>query len=120
MNNELKPGIDGMPPIKNQYDSLEKSLIAAKVTELGTAPVAEAYGIKWQVLAAWKRYYGNDFIKKSTYSKIIIQSPLGGSITTDEIIDKIGVAGVDKIYVRVDENAAYWVKGDESGSVTLW
>ena len=113
MSNEFKPGFDGMPPIKNKYDSVEKSLIIAKSVELGVQTVANAYGIKWQVIAAWKRYYGS---KKST--KIIIQSPMGGSITTDEIIEKVG--DVDEIYVRVDENAAYWVKGNENGSVTLW
>ena len=27
---------------------------------------------------------------------------------------------VDKVYVRVDENKAYWVRGDETGAVDLW
>ena len=50
--------------------------------------------------------------------KVIIQSPLGGEITPDEILAKTGNA--DQVYVRVDENKAYWVKGEESGSVDLW
>ena len=50
--------------------------------------------------------------------KIIIQSPMGGELTTDEILAKVGDA--DQIYVRVDENKAYWVRGEESGSVDLW
>lgn len=49
---------------------------------------------------------------------IVIQSPMGGSITPEEIIAKVGE--VDSVYVRVDENKAYWVKGEESGSVDLW
>ena len=27
---------------------------------------------------------------------------------------------VDRVYVKVDENAAYWVNGDQSGAVNLW
>jgi len=51
-------------------------------------------------------------------AEIIIQSPMGGNITTEEILAKVGKA--DKIYVRVDENKAYWVRGKETGSVDLW
>lgn len=59
--------------------------------------------------------------KKSAAKKtpeIIIQSALGGEITGAEIIDRIGKA--EKIYVRVDENKAYWVNGEETGSIDLW
>ena len=66
--------------------------------------------------------------KKSQGKKgVFIQSPMGGEITPDEIIAKIsaatkgtGVGKVDTIYVRVDENKAYWVKGKKNGSVDLW
>lgn len=51
-------------------------------------------------------------------AEIIVQSPMGGNITTEEILAKVGKA--DKIYVRVDENKAYWVRGKETGSVDLW
>ena len=59
--------------------------------------------------------------RKSTAKKaaeLIIQSPLGGEITGAEILARTG--NVDKVYVRVDENKAYWVRGEESGSVDLW
>lgn len=49
---------------------------------------------------------------------VIIQSPMGGEITAEEILARVGP--VDKVYVRVDQNAAYWVKGDDSGAVNLW
>ena len=49
---------------------------------------------------------------------IHIQSPLGGEISPDEILARVGA--VDDVYVRVDENKAYWVKGEETGSVDLW
>ena len=54
-------------------------------------------------------------VKKTT---VFIQSPMGGEITPEAILAKIGEA--DKVYVRVDVNKAYWVKGDEAGSVDLW
>ena len=55
-------------------------------------------------------------VKKS--AEMIIQSPMGGNITPEEILQKIGKA--DKIYIRVDENKAYWVRGTETCSVDLW
>lgn len=57
-------------------------------------------------------------IKKAPGS-VTIQSPLGGEITPAEILARIP-AGADKVYIRVDQNKAYWVKGDETGSVDLW
>ena len=50
--------------------------------------------------------------------EVIIQSSLGGNITPEEILAKVGKA--DKVYIRVDENKAYWVRGKETGSVDLW
>ena len=51
-------------------------------------------------------------------AEVIIQSELGGEITADAILAKVGE--VEKIYVRVDQNKAYWVRGEETGSVDLW
>lgn len=51
-------------------------------------------------------------------NEVIIQSPMGGAITPAEILAKTGP--VDSVYVRVDVNKAYWVKGEETGSVDLW
>ena len=56
--------------------------------------------------------------KKSKAAEIIIQSSMGGEITPEEIMSRIG--DVDKVYIRIDQNAAYWIKGEESGSVNLW
>ena len=50
--------------------------------------------------------------------EIIIQSPMGGEITPEEIMSRIG--DVDKVYIRIDQNAAYWIKGEESGAINLW
>lgn len=49
---------------------------------------------------------------------VILQSPFGGEITAEEILNKVG--SVDTVYVRIDQNKAYWVKGEENGDVDLW
>jgi hypothetical protein len=54
--------------------------------------------------------------KKAT--EVIIQSPYGGEISYAEILAKVGEA--EKVYVRVDQNKAYWVRGLETGDVDLW
>ena len=51
--------------------------------------------------------------------QIIVQSPLGGEITPFAILAKVG-QDVDKVYIRVDLNKAFWVRGNETGSVDLW
>jgi Predicted transcriptional regulators len=56
--------------------------------------------------------------KRVKKANLVIQSPMGGEITPDAILAKIGEA--DTVYVRVDQNKAYWVKGEEAGSVDLW
>ena len=43
---------------------------------------------------------------------------MGSSITPVEIFKKTGP--VDSVYIRVDENKAYWVRGEETESVDLW
>ena len=55
---------------------------------------------------------------KKSAPAIVIQSPFGGEITPEEICAKIGTA--DMVYVRVDQNKAYWVKGEETDEVDLW
>ncbi len=51
-------------------------------------------------------------------AEVIVQSPMGGELSVNEILAKIGAA--DKVYVRVDQNKAYWVRGEETGDVDLW
>lgn len=83
----------------------EKKAPAAKAAAEKKAPAVKAAAAKKAPAA-----------KKAT--EVIIQSPMGGNITPEAILAKVGKA--DKIYVRVDENKAYWVRGLETGSVDLW
>ena len=57
--------------------------------------------------------------KKNVAPAVVIQSAMGGSISVEEIVARIP-AGADEVYVKVEENKAYWVKGGESGAVDLW
>ena len=50
--------------------------------------------------------------------KFTIESKMGGQITYDEIMKKVP-KGAD-VYVKPEENRAYWVKGKKSGEVVLW
>ena len=84
--------------------------------------IKEIYGV---VVSEPKKTEEKPVEKKSAAKKaagtsvrFVIQSPLGGEITPEEILAKVGQA--DTVYVRVDENKAYWVRGKESGSVDLW
>ena len=57
---------------------------------------------------------------KAAKLTIEIQSPLGGSITPEEIAAKLP-KDTTNVYVRIDENKLYWVKKNgETGSVEIW
>ena len=125
-NINLQPGLNGLPPVKAQssdYEEQEKIEIAKAAREYGVNAVAKAYGLKWQSVSAWmKKKQGN--MKSNIETKIIVQSPAGQEITVKEIKEKIKAletAGtIDAAYVRADENAIYWVRGEENGSIRLW
>lgn len=82
---------------------LEKKLIAGAADKYGARTVAQAYGLKWQTVIAWKKHYGDKaaMVTMATMSalkngtkksavKIIIQSPAGQEVTVDELLEKIG------------------------------
>jgi len=50
---------------------------------------------------------------------LTIEAQMGGQITVDDILKRIP-EGVTRVYIKPEENKAYWVKGDESGEVDLW
>ena len=89
--------------------------IAAKIavpeeTEEQEAPAAEAEAVE--------EAKADEVCEAAPATQIIIQSAMGGEITPEEIIAKTGNA--ERVYVRIDENKAYWVKGEETGAVDLW
>ena len=118
---------------KETNDQIDISAVLARVAEIGVRKAAAEAGVAWQTVNKWKK----DAEKAATpaastkeekkeekkpeenKTTIIIQSPLGGAITSEQILSKIP-AGSDSVYVRVDENKLYWVKGSESGAVDIW
>ena len=103
---------------------VEKKAAAPKAEKKAAAPKAEkkAAAPKQEKAApapkqpAEKKTAGRK--AKKAEPQIIVQSPLGGEITPFAILAKVG--DVDKVYIRVDLNKAFWVKGDKTGSVDLW
>ena len=59
-------------------------------------------------------------VRQAVKLNVVIQSPMGGSITADEIAAKLP-KGTTDVYVKIEENKLYWVKKDgETGSVEIW
>ena len=98
--------------------AVEKKTSAKKpAAEKAAKPAAKKTVAAVAEAAAEKKPAARKTATKKT-AEVVIQSPLGGEITGAEILARVG--NVDKVYVRVDENKAYWVRGEESGSVDLW
>ena len=95
--------------------------------ELKDAAVAAEIEVKKNTRAAGRKVKDavDDVVKETKRAvtkatlDVIIESPMGGAISTDEIAKKIP-KGCSAVYVRVDENKLYWVKGDDTGSVDIW
>ena len=98
--------------------AVEKKTSAKKpAAEKAAKPAAKKAVAAVAEAAAEKKPVARKTATKKT-AEVVIQSPLGGEITGAEILARVG--NVDKVYVRVDENKAYWIRGEESGSVDLW
>lgn len=103
---------DAAPAVEEKAADVEKPAKRGRKKKEAAAPVDESL-IQMQTNA--EAAVHALFDAKGT---VIIQSPMGGEITPEEVLAKVGP--VDKVYVRVDENKAYWTRGDESGAVDLW
>ena len=57
--------------------------------------------------------------KPASKLEIIVQSPMGGNISDAEIAAKLP-KGTETVFVRVDQNKLWWIKGEETGSVDIW
>ena len=86
-------------PVKKAPEKKEAKKAAKKATKKGTAPVEAR-------------------VEKKAAPSVILQSPFGGEITVDMITSRVGE--VDKVYVRIDQNKLYWVKGKETGNKDIW
>jgi len=105
-------------PMKKKVEEVKevkKPVAKAKAAAQKVAADVKAEAAKVEKKVAAKKPAAK---KAAPKNEVIIQSPMGGEITPAEILAKVGP--VDQVYVRVDENKLYWVKGKESGSVEIW
>ena len=89
--------------------------LAAKVKEV----LGEEIDLPADVKAAVKETRPAKAAKPEKKLEIYIQSPLGGNITPEQIEAKLP-KGVESVFVRVDQNKLWWIKGEETGSVDIW
>ena len=99
---------------KNVADKAAANEIEAKKTASKTARK-----VKEAVKATEAKVEKKVAKAKTAKLEIIVQSPMGGNITAEEIAAKIP-AGADSVFVRVDQNKLWWIKGEETGSVDIW
>ncbi len=99
---------------KNVADKAAANEIEAKKTASKTARK-----VKEAVKATEAKVEKKVAKAKAAKLEIIVQSPMGGNITAEEIAAKIP-AGADSVFVRVDQNKLWWIKGEETGSVDIW
>ena len=104
--------------IKEEVKAVEtKAKKAATVAK--KAPAKAKTAVKAEAAKVEKRVAAKKPVAKNApKNEVIIQSSMGGNITPAEVLKKVG--SVDQVYVRVDENKLYWVKGEETGSVEIW
>ena len=55
-------------------------------------------------------------------TNLYIQSVLGGTISIDEVLARVHAAAPDarEVYIKPEENKAYWVGETSRGYVVLW
>ena len=110
-----EPSAKTIATVKKMYGvTLDTSAAPAPKEKAAPAKKAAAAPAKKAAAAPAKK----PAAKKDAKAVVIIQSPMGGEITPEEILKRVG--DVDKVYVRIDQNAAYWIKGEESGAINLW
>ena len=113
---ETAPAVEEKKPTKRGKKKDEQPAVEKKAA--APAPAPEEVKPKKRTRKGEEAKPAKRGKKTEATPKVVIQSPMGGSITPEEVLAKTGP--VDSVYIRVDENKAYWVKGEETGSVDLW
>ncbi len=102
--------------------------IAAKVKELYGVEVTDPEGTAFPAKTAPKKTAekkspekkpARAAAKRDPGDVIVIQSPMGGEITVNQVQAKLP-EGADCVFVRVDQNKLWWIMGEETGNVDIW
>ena len=105
---------------KNARSTIRKAKEAVEAVVTSDEAVATEIEVKKKTRSAARK--AKEAVKSVPQKKktaVLIQSQLGGMITPEEVLKRIP-EGCDQVYIKPEENKAYWVKGDESGAVELW
>ena len=134
---------------KKAVDDALITAVLSRVAEIGVRKAAAEAGVAWQTVSKWKKekeLTTPDDIKaavegvadvispvveekaapaveeKAAPFELIIESTMGGQISAEEIIKRVREKRGDaaKIYVKPEENKAYFTYGDSVGHVELW
>ena len=107
--------------VEEAKDKIESAREAAVPTEIEVKKAARKAGREMKKAADKAVDTVKRTAKKAKIANlaIIIQSPLGGNITVEEIADKVP-DDADAVFVRVDQNKLWWTRGDEKGDVDIW
>ena len=102
---------EALMPTPGELDKMFEETFKEKMEEMDAAAEIEA--------SAAEEKTEEKTEEKPAPPAIIIQSPMGGNITPEEIQSRIPPEA-NTVYVRVDENKLYWVNETESGHTDIW
>ena len=104
---------------KNQAEDIRETVVAHKIDD--KMKVARAKRSVKETAGKVKRSVQTPAKQKARAKlQIVVQSPMGGSITDTEISAKLPKGAVS-VYVRIDENKLHYVlRNGETGSVPIW
>ena len=113
---DIKTAVEGLADIMNP--PVEEK-IATAVEEKATPAVEEKPIKEVKPAPAAVEEKKNE---KAEKIDLIIESTMGGQISADEIINRVKEKRSDaaKIYVKPEENKAYFTYGDSVGAIELW
>lgn len=106
------------PDEKKEAKAESAAAPAAEAVEAAPAAPAADEKKAMKKAAAEKKPAPKKAAAKKPAPTVILQSPFGGEITVDAVKTLIG--DVDRVYVRIDQNKLYWVKGKETGDTDIW
>ena len=118
-NGRMKVSAKIAAKVKEEFGVDIADAVAAEKIEVQKTAAKATRKAKEKVKAVETKVEKKVSKAKAAKLEIIVQSPMGGNITAEEIAAKIP-AGADSVFVRVDQNKLWWIKGEETGSVDIW
>lgn len=118
-NGRMKVSAKIAAKVKEEFGVEVADVVAAEKIEVKKTAAKASRKAKGTVKAVETKVEKKVSKAKAAKLEIIVQSPLGGNITAEEIAAKIP-AGAESVFVRVDQNKLWWIKGEETGSVDIW